>query len=214
MSDSQANRPLPSAIVLLGPTASGKTPLGEELQRSGLWGRACVHFDFGAMLRRAASDSSFPVGDDDRDLVRSVLEANRLFEDDEWPVVLRLLDAYFEASGVGYGDLVLMNGLPRTRGQAEALMAHVRVAALIQLCCDEAAVRERVLSDTGGDRAERADDSAVEVSRKLAWYRDRTAPLVDFYRSRGVCVIDVDVGGTTSTQDVADSIRMHPPACD
>ncbi|MCX7427258.1 MAG: hypothetical protein NTW96_16720 [Planctomycetia bacterium] len=40
------------AMLLLGPTGSGKTPLGDLLERRGLGGRRCVHFDFGAHLRR------------------------------------------------------------------------------------------------------------------------------------------------------------------
>ena len=42
------------AILLLGPTGSGKSPLGDELEANGLNGRRCLHFDFGRRLRRAA----------------------------------------------------------------------------------------------------------------------------------------------------------------
>ena len=39
------------AILLLGPTGSGKTPLGQVLEERGLWGHTSRHFDFGASLR-------------------------------------------------------------------------------------------------------------------------------------------------------------------
>jgi hypothetical protein len=39
------------ALLLLGPTGAGKTPLGDWLEAHGLWGRPCHHFDFGANLR-------------------------------------------------------------------------------------------------------------------------------------------------------------------
>ena len=45
----------PQAVVLLGPTGSGKTPLGEWLEAKGLGGRRCHHFDFGTRLRRVAT---------------------------------------------------------------------------------------------------------------------------------------------------------------
>ncbi len=45
---------IPKAILLLGPTGSGKTPLGQALEKKGLAGRRCVHFDFGANLREIA----------------------------------------------------------------------------------------------------------------------------------------------------------------
>ena len=49
---------LPHALLLIGPTGSGKTPLGELLERSGLWGRPCRHFDFGERMRRIALQSA------------------------------------------------------------------------------------------------------------------------------------------------------------
>ena len=39
------------AVLLLGPTGAGKSPLGDWLEARGLWGRPCHHFDFGANLR-------------------------------------------------------------------------------------------------------------------------------------------------------------------
>lgn len=43
------------AVLLLGPTGAGKTPLGRICAQRGLWGRSCTHVDFGACLRRAAA---------------------------------------------------------------------------------------------------------------------------------------------------------------
>jgi hypothetical protein len=39
------------AILPLGPTGSGKTPLGDYLEERGLFGRRCVHFDFGEKFK-------------------------------------------------------------------------------------------------------------------------------------------------------------------
>ena len=50
--------PPSDAILLLGPTAAGKTPLGQLFADRGLWGRPCVHFDFGENLRRIADSGS------------------------------------------------------------------------------------------------------------------------------------------------------------
>ena len=43
---------LPMAVLILGSTGSGKTPLGEYIEQNGLNGIKCHHFDFGACLRR------------------------------------------------------------------------------------------------------------------------------------------------------------------
>jgi len=70
---------LHQAVLLLGPTGSGKTPLGDALQREGFGGRRCHHFDFGEQLRHATG-----VGDglDAADIafVRKVLEEGALLE--------------------------------------------------------------------------------------------------------------------------------------
>jgi len=52
--DAAADRP--EAVLLVGPTAAGKTPLGDALQAGGLWGRACRHFDSGRGDRAERDD--------------------------------------------------------------------------------------------------------------------------------------------------------------
>jgi hypothetical protein len=47
-------KPYP-AILLVGPTGSGKTPLGALCEKKGLWQSRVFHFDFGAILRRIAA---------------------------------------------------------------------------------------------------------------------------------------------------------------
>jgi adenylate kinase family enzyme len=65
------------AILLLGPTGSGKTPLGQVLERRGLWGHRCSHFDFGDNLReivaRDEPDESIGAEDSSCSVVHSVL---------------------------------------------------------------------------------------------------------------------------------------------
>jgi adenylate kinase family enzyme len=46
------------AMLLLGPTGSGKTPLGRQIERRGLGGQMFVHFDFGENLRRIVAQQS------------------------------------------------------------------------------------------------------------------------------------------------------------
>ncbi len=47
----EAATPRNAAILLLGPTGTGKTPLGNVLAVRGWRGLPCLHFDFGANLR-------------------------------------------------------------------------------------------------------------------------------------------------------------------
>ncbi|HET6430150.1 MAG TPA: hypothetical protein VFJ30_17170, partial [Phycisphaerae bacterium] len=82
-----------NAILLLGPTGSGKTPLGEMLQARGLRGRRCAHFDFGDSLRRAVAAASPPDGLPRQDIafLKGVLESGALLEDEHFHIAETIL---------------------------------------------------------------------------------------------------------------------------
>jgi adenylate kinase family enzyme len=182
-----AGRPWPS-LLIVGPTGSGKTPLGDELERRGFLGRRCVHFDFGANLRTIASapERSGVLTVREIGSVRTSLATGALFEDKDMPMIVKIVERFAEARDPTPDSLLVLNGLPRHRRQAEGLAGVVTVERVIQLEAPTAVIRERLRLDPGGDRAARIDDTLEEVERRLADFRDRTLPLVDFYRERGV----------------------------
>ena len=61
------------AILLLGPTGSGKTPLGAALEEHGVCGRQCLHFDFGENLR-ACAEGRGTLTDEEMAFLRGVLD--------------------------------------------------------------------------------------------------------------------------------------------
>jgi adenylate kinase family enzyme len=191
---------LPDAILLLGPTGSGKTPLGEALQAEGLGGRRCAHFDFGQRLRAIVSGDE-PADDlspADREVLRGSLVTGALLEEEHFPIAEAILRAFLAARPAGPDDWVILNGLPRHRGQAEAMAGLVRVRAVVELACDAETASARIRADAGGDRAGRADDDAESVARKVKNYAARTAPLVDYYRRLGAAVITIPVGASST----------------
>ena len=180
----------PSAILLLGPTGSGKTPLGDCLERTGLWGRRCVHFDFGANLRRVAQGGACPSVLTDRDLavVRRSLETGRLLEDKDFHIAARILRAFAEQKGVGDRDFIILNGLPRHAGQARDVDAIT-------------AVREYIGTTFGDDyRLEKpnfyktkSDDTAhCLVERAKGVYVHRVYDAVDFADLGTGCINSVE----------------------
>lgn len=189
-----AVRPWPSWL-LLGPTGSGKTPLGEEIERRGLHGRRCVHFDFGAILRAVAADpgSWETVTPADVMAIGTSLATGALFEDGDMPMIVRILNRFAGTHDLSPDSLLILNGLPRHRGQAESLAGVVGVERIIRLETPAAVVRERLRLDTGRDRTGRADDSLEDVERRLADFRERTLPLIDYYQERGVLVLVIPV---------------------
>ena len=200
------------AALLLGPTASGKTPLGDLLARRGLWGRRCLHFDFGDNLRDAAAGrkhNSLP--DKDIDTITWSLETGALLEDEHFPIAGRILASFLTDRDAGGDDLIVLNGLPRHIGQAERVEDVLHVATVVCLRCTADVVRERIRTNAGGDRTERIDDDADAVARKLDIFTQRTAPLLDHYRTRGANVICIDVQTDTTPEDIREILDKRGP---
>jgi adenylate kinase family enzyme len=96
--------------------------------------------------------------------------------------------------------------LPRHRNQAEDLTGLVAVEGVVTLEADAAVVSERIRRDSGGDRAGRGDDSLDAVAGRLATFRERTVPLLDLYRERGVPVRSIAVTAVMSASDMYDEL--------
>ena len=194
-----------SALLLLGPTGSGKTPLGDYLEKRGLWGRRCFHFDFGANLRRAAGEEagSSALTEGELKIVHESLATGALLENENFPIAEKILRRFAEARGAGEGDLLALNGLPRHVGQAEDVDGIVDMRAVVVLACDAETARERIRANAGGDREGRADDSPEAVAKKLGIFEERTRPLLDHYRAKRVRVITVPVGAATTAEEAA-----------
>jgi adenylate kinase len=185
------------AILIVGPTGSGKSPLGDLLQARGLGGKRCFHFDFGANLREVA-EASFPrepLTDDDVETIRSVLGSGALLEDDQFHIAKKILLGFISKKGVGEDSIIILNGLPRHIGQAGMIDSIIKIERVICLECSPEVVAERIRINTGGDRTHRTDDSLDEIRNKLDIFRERTAPLVGHYRSKGseISLIDIDI---------------------
>jgi adenylate kinase family enzyme len=188
------------AILLVGPTGSGKSPLGQWLETHGLRGHRCHHFDFGANLRAASG-----LTPEETRFLHDVLKHGALLENDTFHIALKILDAFIAERRVQPDDLLVMNGLPRHVGQAEGLDGHLEFVAVIHLVCDAKTVAERLRNNTGGDRTAREDDTRELVEKKLQIFNERTAPLIEHYRQRGVPVVEVTVGAETQPSEMAKS---------
>jgi len=197
------------AVLLVGPTGSGKTPLGEWLEAHGLWGRRCHHFDFGANLRAVASGQVEGFRPEEVLYIQDVVEKGALLENETFHLALRILRSYMIGRRVHADDLLVMNGLPRHVGQAAAIAPCLEFVAIIGLRCDAETVRERLRRNTGGDRGGRTDDAIALVERKMAVFSERTKPLLAFYRERGVPLMPVEVGVNTTPPEVAEFLE-HP----
>ena len=195
------------AILLLGPTGAGKTPLGDCLAKRGLFDRRCIHFDFGALLRKVAEEGCNGLSADDVITVRNVLTGGALLEDDTFHIARTILEVFIEEQNVGAKDIVVLNGLPRHEGQARDVGEILNMILVVALECTAEITHERVAMNSGGDRTERTDDSVAEIAFKLEIYAARTRPLLEHYRSAGVPCHLVPIGVKTTPMDVLEALN-------
>lgn len=214
------------AILLIGPTGSGKSPLGDYLEENGIVGddggggsssrrRSCHHFDFGENLRAAArGDLACGFGRGELDYLDDVLRKGALLENETFHIAEKILAAFCSARGVtdggsdGGSHLLVLNGLPRHVGQAEMMAGFVRVRALLHLECSAEVVGQRLASNAGGDRTGRVDDDLELVRKKLETFHERTRPLLGWYRERGAAIVPLEIGAETRPADLVAKIKI------
>ncbi len=197
------NRPPQPSLLLIGPTGSGKTPLGRLLEARGWRGRRCHHFDFGAELRAAArrpEGSGLLPGE--LEVVRRSLETGALLEDEDFPVALKILRSFRGRRDIGAEDFLVLNGLPRHAGQAVMIEPEAAVGTVVVLEAPPDVVRERIRLDTGRDRAGRVDDDLAAVEAKLEIFRARTQPLLEHYHEKGAVLVNISVTAASSAEDM------------
>jgi adenylate kinase len=201
------------SILLVGPTGSGKSPLGDEIEKRGLVGRRCVHFDFGAALRRlAAGPATDGLTAAEVEAIRASLATGALFEDRDLPMIVRIAEHFAGRTGLRPEDLVVLNGLPRHAGQARGLAGTFTVERVVLLEAGAAVVLDRLRLDTGGDRSGRTDDTIEAVRRRLADFRDRTRPLLEFYAERGVPAVTIGVTAAMTAGEMYDVLAREVAA--
>ena len=163
-------------IVLLGPPGAGKGTQAKRLEEK----YGLVQLSTGDMLR-AERKSGSELGRE----VQAVMDRGELVSDE---IIVRLIAARIDQlAGKGF----ILDGFPRTVPQAKALdrmlAKHGRALdAVIELRVDENELIKRIESRIAQMRARgealRDDDNPEVLHRRLAAYREQTAPLIAYYR--------------------------------
>jgi adenylate kinase len=194
----------PKALLLLGPTGSGKSPLGDALAKQGISSQKAAHFDFGAHLRNAvAHPEDYPLlTPDDITLLTEKLMKNALLEDHEFYLAENIIRSFITNNYLKSDDVLIVNGLPRHVGQAQAINRIVKIETVVYLSCSPEVVLQRISMNTGGDRTERTDDSNREIERKLKTFEERTLPLIDYYKKQEIDIQTIIVTSTMTPEDI------------
>jgi adenylate kinase len=211
ISKSQANYTMlkrQPAILLLGPTGAGKSPLGDYLEKVGFNGKRCFHFDFGRSMREVARGVYNVNGLTDMDItfVSSVLKGGALLEKNRFYIAERIMNHFAHQSEMGIDHYLVLNGLPRHIEQAKDVDRVVDVHYLFYLRCTPEVVGQRIGINAGGDRMGRDDDSTAEIEQKLQLFQKRTIPLLDHYESQEVVVKRIDINVQTTPKQILGSL--------
>ena len=173
-------------LLFLGPPGAGKGTQAGRLCES----HAMKHLSTGDLLRGEVAAGT-ELGKE----AEAVMNRGELVSDE---LVLAIVESQMKALGGGW----LLDGFPRTVPQAEALEPLLLdlqqpIEAVVLLELDDAVLIERLL--TRG----RADDNEAVIRNRLEVYREKTAPLISFYRDKGL-LIQVPAQG--SVEEISDRI--------
>jgi adenylate kinase len=164
-------------LVLLGPPGAGKGTQATRMAKR----FAIPQLSTGDMLRDAVASGS---------AVKNIMERGDLVPDD---VVIAVV-----ADGMDHSDAAdgfVLDGFPRTVAQAEALDRELAARGIGLDAVLELEVNEEVLLVRITGRAEEAskrgqpvrrDDNPDVFETRLKAYRAQTAPVTEYYRSRGL----------------------------
>jgi len=197
-----------AAILIVGPTGAGKSPLGDFLEASGLNGLACFHFDFGEQLRKAADQGHPDLSNEDQQFLVNVLETGALLENHHFYIAEAILHEFVQTRINASDGILILNGLPRHVDQSEDVDRLVDIREVVQIECSPQTVCDRISANTGQDRGESADDSLEKIKNKLSIFYSRTLPLLDHYKSKGVPIRQVVSEDQTSPADMASQINF------
>jgi adenylate kinase len=204
-------------LLFLGPPGAGKGTQARELARE--WGVPQVAT--GDMLREAMTAGT-PLGR----AAKQYYDRGELVPDD---VILKMVAERFGHPDAEQG--FILDGFPRTIAQAEGLAAMLdrlghNVDSVIYFDVSEPELVRRltgrrlcracqtpfhivsappkragVCDKCGGELYQRVDDSEATVRNRLRVYERQTAPLLDYYRTRGLL-------RTVSGEGAIDKIRQ------
>ncbi len=158
-------------IVFMGVAGSGKSMQGRLLADR----EALPWLSTGEFLRMLVS------GEERRDML-----AGKLLDDDE---IIALVQKIFNV--VGVDEEFVMDGFPRTEGQADWLLNQVKygqldVTAVIHLTASQEAVINRLLGRG------RQDDTQEAIKERFREYEDAIKPILTHFKEAGIAVHDIN----------------------
>lgn len=192
-------------LVVFGPPSAGKGTQAQKLSKK----YGIPQVATGDLLREQVAKKT-PIGLK----VKSYLDSGRLGPDD---LIVQMISDRVSKPDCANG--YLLDGFPRTMGQAKELEKMTDIDLVLNIVVDfevlvERAVgrricpkcaavyhvkfnqpkKEGVCDKCGSALIQRDDDKEATVRNRLKVYQEQTAPLVEYYRKKGK-LVDIDGSG-------------------
>ncbi|MDA0704206.1 MAG: adenylate kinase [Proteobacteria bacterium] len=179
-------------LILLGPPGCGKGTQAQRIQQA----YGIVQLSTGDMLRAAVASGS-EIGQ----RAKAIMARGDLVPDE---VVIGIIADRIAEADCAKG--FILDGFPRTVAQARALDAMLgqkglTIGHIIEIVVDEQALFDRIEGRAAEAGEARADDNADVLRNRLKTYHDQTAPIIPYYRDKGMLEqIDgmADIDGVTA----------------
>jgi adenylate kinase len=203
-------------LIFLGPPGAGKGTLAARAVDI----LKLPHISTGAIFRSAIAAGS-PLGLK----VKAIIAAGKLVDDE---TTIELIKERLDQADAKTG--YILDGFPRTIPQAEALARFSAVDKVVNFDIPDSSVLERLggrrvcrkcgynfhiifdkpskdgtCDHCGGEVYTRDDDRPEAITKRLEVYRAQTAPLIGFYRKKGLLV---DVDARPPVDQVAENFKQ------
>lgn len=197
-------------IILVGPPGAGKGTQAESIKKK----YDIAHISTGDILR-----ANVKAGTELGKTAKSYMDAGNLVPDD---LIIAMVELRLHEPDTENG--FLLDGFPRTRRQAEALAGLLErlglsLDAVVELDVSDDVVVKRLSSRRvcrqcgeiyntltkpagtegvcgicGGEVIRRDDDKESVIRSRLSVFHEQTAPLIEYYRDKGL-LVTVDASG-------------------
>ena len=201
-------------LVFLGPPGAGKGTIAAKAKDV----YKIPHISTGDLFR-----SNIKNGTEHGKQVQAILASGDLVPDS---VTIAMVEDRLKDKDAESG--FILDGFPRTVAQADALATMADLDAVVNFVLDKDAIvkrlsgrrvckstgrtyhiiynppkKEGIDDETGEVLIQRDDDKEDAIRNRLEVYEKSTAPLIDYYRSKGLLV---DVDASASPEEVLDAM--------